>query len=59
MREAANHSTAAAELYRAALQREGPLAHKGRARVAVRLNSLALVSDPTNAIPLLEHSNGP
>ena len=56
MREVANDRTGAAALYQAAIQKEELAGGKQGARVAVRLNALALVSEPPAAIPLLERA---
>ena len=56
MREAANDRSGAAALYRSALRQEEIASGKDGARVAVRLNALAVVSDPAAAIPLLERA---
>ena len=56
LREAANDRSSAAALYREALRKEETASGQNGARVAVRLNALALVSDPPAAIPLLERA---
>jgi len=55
-REEAGDRTGAADLYRQALAREELATGKSSGRVAVRLNALALVTDPPAAIPLLERA---
>ncbi len=55
LREGAGDQSAAAALYREALDREQAAAANS-ARVAVRLNSLALVTGPEEGIPLLERA---
>jgi tetratricopeptide (TPR) repeat protein len=54
--EAMGDLVAAAGFYRAAVAKEEAASGKDGARVAVRLNSLALVSDPSAAIPLLQRA---
>ena len=54
--EAADNRKEAARLYRAALDKEEIAGGKDGARVATRLNALALVSEPAAAIPLLERA---
>ena len=54
--EEAGDRAGAAELFRLALAKEEAASGKSSARVAVRLNALALVSDPPAAIPMLERA---
>ncbi len=56
LREAAADHPGAAELYRQALAKEESVSGRTGARVAVRLNALALVDDPPAAVPLLERA---
>ena len=56
MREDAGDRSGAAALYKRALSQEESATGKSSARVAVRLNALALVSDPPAAIPMLERA---
>jgi tetratricopeptide (TPR) repeat protein len=56
LREGAGDHPGAAELYRQALAKEEAASGRTAARVAVRLNALALVDDPPAAVPLLERA---
>lgn len=56
LREQSGDRAAAADLYRQALAKEELASGHSSSRVAVLLNSLALVSDPPAAIPLLERA---
>lgn len=56
LRESAGDKRGAAEFYRGALAKEEAASGKSGARVAVRLNALALVADPPDAIPLLQRA---
>ncbi len=56
MREAAGDRGGAAKLFELALEKEELVNGKMAERVAVRLNSLALVSDPPVAVSLLERA---
>jgi tetratricopeptide (TPR) repeat protein len=56
LREAAGDRPGAAKFYRRALAKEEAAAGKSAARVAVRLNALALAVDPREGIPLLERA---
>jgi tetratricopeptide (TPR) repeat protein len=55
-REEAGDRPGAADLYRQALAKEELATGKSSARVAVLLNSLALLTDPPVAIPLLQRA---
>lgn len=56
LREAAGDRAGAAAFYRRALEKEEAAGGKSAARVAVRLNALALVVDPRDGISLLERA---
>lgn len=56
IRETAGDRDGAAALYRKALATEEAARGKNSTQVAVRLNALALVSEPDSAIPLLERA---
>jgi tetratricopeptide (TPR) repeat protein len=56
LREASGDRSGAADFYCKALVKEEAARGKMAARVAVRLNSLALVEDPPAAVPLLERA---
>ena len=56
LRESAGDTAGAANFFQLALNREEAVSGKTAPRVAVRLNSLALVSDPSIAIPLLDRA---
>ena len=56
MREAAGDRTGAKQFFQLALAKQESASGKTSARVAVRLNSLALVSDPPVAIALLDRA---
>ncbi|MEO8126778.1 MAG: tetratricopeptide repeat protein [Bryobacteraceae bacterium] len=56
LREAAGDRAAAAEFYRQALAREEAASGRDGAPVAVRLVALALVTEPLQALPLLQRA---
>ena len=56
LREAAGDRAGAANFYRRALAREEAVSGKDGARVAVRLIALALVTEPGQALPLLQRA---
>jgi tetratricopeptide (TPR) repeat protein len=56
IRDAVGDRSGAIAFYRKALAKEETVAGKSASRVAVRLNALALVSEPPAAIPLLERA---
>ena len=56
LREAAGDRASAADFYRRALAKEESVGGKYAARVAVRLIALALVTEPRQALPLLQRA---
>jgi hypothetical protein len=56
IRERAGDPKAAAAMYAEALQKEEAASGRDSAETAVRLNALALVSEPRDAVPLLERA---
>jgi tetratricopeptide (TPR) repeat protein len=56
MRERAGDTRGAAAMYTKALEKEEAASGKDSSETAVRLNALALVSEPREAVPLLERA---